>query len=69
MVKLEVSGPAGPKVIVRDGDGKVLMPDPLFKQFEHGVFCKSTLAGDGVDKWSQISVSRQHDTFKSRVSP
>lgn len=56
MMKLEVSGPAGSEVIVRfsetiGDDGKVFMPDPLFKQFEQGVFCKITLAGGGVEIW------------------
>ncbi|KAF2125667.1 glycoside hydrolase family 78 protein [Dothidotthia symphoricarpi CBS 119687] len=56
MVKIQVSGPAGSEVIMRFSetigeDGKVLMPDPLFKQFEYGVFCKFTLAGTGVETW------------------
>ncbi|EOA84311.1 glycoside hydrolase family 78 protein [Exserohilum turcica Et28A] len=56
MVKLEVSGPAGSEIIVRfsettGNDGKVLMPDPLFKQFETGVFCKFTLSGTGIETW------------------
>jgi len=56
MVKIQVSGPAGSEVVVRFSetigeDGKVLMPDPLFKQFETGVFCKFTLAGTGVETW------------------
>ncbi|CAN9381803.1 unnamed protein product [Alternaria alternata] len=56
MVKIQVSGPAGSEVIIRFSetigeDGKVLMPDPLFKQFETGVFCKFTLAGTGVETW------------------
>ena len=34
-----------------DETGRVLMPDPLFKQFETGVFCKFTLAGIGVETW------------------
>jgi len=56
MVKIQVSGPAGSEVIVRFSetigeDGKVLMPDPLFKQFEYGVFCKFTLAGTGIEVW------------------
>lgn len=28
-------------------DGLVLMPDPLFKEFETGVYSKITLAGQG----------------------
>jgi hypothetical protein len=56
MVKIQVSGSAGSEVIVRFSetigeDGKVLMPDPLFKQFEYGVFCKFTLAGTGIEVW------------------
>ncbi|KAF2854216.1 glycoside hydrolase family 78 protein [Plenodomus tracheiphilus IPT5] len=56
MVKLQVSGPAGAEVIVRfaesiGDDGKVFMPDPLFKEFETGVFCKFILAGTGVETW------------------
>ncbi|KAM0324869.1 hypothetical protein ACHAQA_007835 [Verticillium albo-atrum] len=50
MPKLELTGPAGAVVLVRfsetvDEDGHVLMPDPLFKQFETGVFCKIILSG------------------------
>ncbi|KAJ4337528.1 hypothetical protein N0V95_008313 [Ascochyta clinopodiicola] len=56
MVKIQVRGPAGAEVIVRfsetvDDDGKVLMPDPLFKQFQTDVFCKFTLAGNGIETW------------------
>ncbi|KAF1915644.1 bacterial alpha-L-rhamnosidase-domain-containing protein [Ampelomyces quisqualis] len=56
MVKLQVSGSAGSTVIVRfsetvDEGGRVLMPDPLFKQFETGVFCKFSLAGNGIETW------------------
>ncbi|KAL1598474.1 hypothetical protein SLS59_006758 [Nothophoma quercina] len=56
MVKLQVQGPAGSEVIVRfsetvGDDGKVLMPDPLFKAFETDVFCKFTLAGTGIETW------------------
>ncbi len=56
MVRIEVSGPAGAEVIVRysetvDEHGAVLMPDPLFKEFEHGVYSKITLAGAGVESW------------------
>ncbi|KAL0940469.1 alpha-l-rhamnosidase [Colletotrichum truncatum] len=52
MVRLEVSGPAGAQVIVRysesiDENGRVLMPDPLFKEFETKVYAKFTLAGTG----------------------
>ncbi|KAJ0331409.1 hypothetical protein COL922a_012005 [Colletotrichum nupharicola] len=43
MVRIEVSGPAGAEVIVRysesvDETGRVLMPDPLFKEFETKVW-------------------------------
>jgi hypothetical protein len=56
MIKIQVTGTAGSTVIVRfsetvDETGRVLMPDPLFKQFETGVFCKFTLAGTGVETW------------------
>ncbi|PVH99981.1 glycoside hydrolase family 78 protein [Periconia macrospinosa] len=56
MIKVQVKGSKGSSVIVRfsetiGDDGKVLMPDPLFKQFETGVFCKFTLAGTGVETW------------------
>ncbi|KAF2823254.1 hypothetical protein CC86DRAFT_447689 [Ophiobolus disseminans] len=56
MAKIEVSGPAGAEVVVRfsetiDDNGYVLMPDPLFKQFETDVFCKFTLAGNGLETW------------------
>ncbi|KAH8725666.1 bacterial alpha-L-rhamnosidase-domain-containing protein [Phaeosphaeriaceae sp. PMI808] len=56
MVKLEVSGSAGSDVIIRfsetiDENGRVTMPDPLFKQFETGVFCKFTLMGTGIETW------------------
>lgn len=56
MIKIQVSGPAGSEIIVRFSetigeDGKVLMPDPLFKAFETDVFCKVTLAGTGIETW------------------
>lgn len=56
MIKIQVSGPAGSEVIIRfsetlGDDGKVLMPDPLFKQFETGVFCKLILSGNGIETW------------------
>ncbi|KAK1142025.1 hypothetical protein N8T08_008231 [Aspergillus melleus] len=56
MVKIEVSGPAGAEVIIRYAetvkeDGTVLMPDPLFKQFETGVYSKFYLSGSGVETW------------------
>ncbi|KAF2028531.1 hypothetical protein EK21DRAFT_69634 [Setomelanomma holmii] len=54
MIRIEVSGPAGSEVVIRfsetiGADGRVLMPDPLFKQFETGVFFKYILAGNGVE--------------------
>ena len=56
MIKIELSGPAGAEVAIRfsesvDEQGRVLMPDPLFKQFETGVFCKLILNGNGVETW------------------
>ncbi|KAK2761418.1 alpha-l-rhamnosidase [Colletotrichum kahawae] len=57
MVRIEVSGPAGAEVIVRysesvDETGRVLMPDPLFKEFETKVYSKITLAGTGsIEIW------------------
>ncbi|KAF5526523.1 hypothetical protein CGCA056_v002304 [Colletotrichum aenigma] len=57
MVRIEVSGPAGAEVIVRysesvDEAGRVLMPDPLFKEFETKVYSKITLAGTGaIEVW------------------
>ena len=56
MIKVQVQGPAGSEVIIRfsetvDHEGKVLMPDPLFKAFETDVFCKFTLAGTGLETW------------------
>lgn len=52
MVRLAVEGQAGAEVIVRYAetigeDGLVLMPDPLFKEFETNVYSKTTLAGSG----------------------
>lgn len=56
MIKVEVSGQSGAEIVVRFSetigeDGRVFMPDPLFKQFETGVFCKFTLAGNGKETW------------------
>ncbi|KXH55437.1 hypothetical protein CSAL01_05074 [Colletotrichum salicis] len=57
MVRVQVSGPAGAQVIVKfsesvDETGRVLMPDPLFKDFETKVFSKVTLSGTGdVETW------------------
>ncbi|KAJ5664654.1 alpha-L-rhamnosidase [Penicillium macrosclerotiorum] len=52
MVKIIVEGAAGSEIIVRysetvKDDGTVLMPDPLFKEFETGVFSRIYLAGTG----------------------
>lgn len=52
MVKIIVEGEAGAEIIVRYSetvkeDGTVLMPDPLFKEFETGVFSRIYLAGTG----------------------
>ncbi|UQC75398.1 uncharacterized protein CLUP02_02052 [Colletotrichum lupini] len=57
MIRVQVSGPAGAQVIVKfsesvDETGRVLMPDPLFKDFETKVFSKITLAGTGdIETW------------------
>lgn len=52
MTKIAVRGEAGSEVIVRyaetiDDQGFVLMPDPLFKEFETHVYSNITLAGTG----------------------
>ncbi|KAJ5811435.1 alpha-L-rhamnosidase [Penicillium riverlandense] len=52
MVQIVVEGAAGSEIIVRymetvKDDGTVLMPDPLFKEFETGVFSRIFLAGTG----------------------
>ncbi|KAJ5641498.1 hypothetical protein N7490_005498 [Penicillium lividum] len=52
MVQVIVEGATGSEVIVRysetvNEDGTVLMPDPLFKEFETGVFSRIYLAGTG----------------------
>ena len=52
MVRVVASGPAGAEYRVKysetiDDDGLVLMPDPLFKEFETGVYSSITLAGQG----------------------
>ncbi|KAK6225464.1 hypothetical protein QIS74_01511 [Colletotrichum tabaci] len=58
MIRVELSGPAGAEVIIRyseslDDNGRVLMPDPLFKDFETKVFSKITLAGTGdIEAWA-----------------
>ncbi|KAH0275150.1 alpha-L-rhamnosidase, partial [Aureobasidium melanogenum] len=53
MLHLSVEGPAGSEIIVRysetaNADGTVLMPDPLFKDFETKVYSKIYLAGTGA---------------------
>jgi hypothetical protein len=58
MVRVEASGPAGSEYRVKysetiGDDGLVLMPDPLFKEFETGVYSKITLLGQGSHEvWS-----------------
>ncbi|KAL4966912.1 bacterial alpha-L-rhamnosidase-domain-containing protein [Aspergillus stella-maris] len=52
MPEMAVSGPAGSEIIIRyaettDETGSVYMPDPLFKEFEYGVYTKFILAGTG----------------------
>ncbi|KAJ5476712.1 hypothetical protein N7475_002441 [Penicillium sp. IBT 31633x] len=52
MVKIAIEGAASSEVIVRYSetareDGTVLMPDPLFKEFETGVFSRFILSGTG----------------------
>lgn len=52
MVRLAVEGQAGAEVIVRYAEtlgenGLILMPDPLFKEFEENVYSKITLSGSG----------------------
>ena len=57
MTKIVVSGKSGSEIIVRyaetvDDKGYVLMPDPLFKEFETHVYSKMTLAGtDEAEIW------------------
>lgn len=51
MVQIEASGPAASQYRVRYSetlghDGKILMPDPLFKTFETDVYSNVILAGD-----------------------
>ncbi|PYI33542.1 alpha-L-rhamnosidase [Aspergillus indologenus CBS 114.80] len=53
MVEIIVEGATGSEIIVRYSetvkeDGTVLMPDPLFKEFETGVFSRIYLAGTGA---------------------
>lgn len=50
MPRVEITGPAGSEIIIRysetvDENGVVFMPDPLFKEFEYGVYTKFTLSG------------------------
>ncbi|KAB8247072.1 bacterial alpha-L-rhamnosidase-domain-containing protein [Aspergillus flavus] len=57
MVQLEVSGPSASEVIVRCAEtlgdnGEVFMPDPLFKEFEHNVYSKIILTGEGRETWT-----------------
>ncbi|KAH9898819.1 bacterial alpha-L-rhamnosidase-domain-containing protein [Xylariomycetidae sp. FL2044] len=59
MVRVEASGSSGSEYRVKYSetlgeDGLVLMPDPLFKEFETGVYSKITLAGRQGEKevWS-----------------
>ena len=52
MVKIVVEGAAGSEITIRYsetryGDGTVKMPDPLFKEFETGVYSTFILAGTG----------------------
>ncbi|USW58929.1 Putative alpha-L-rhamnosidase, concanavalin-like domain, six-hairpin glycosidase superfamily [Septoria linicola] len=52
ILKIAVEGDAGSEVVIRyaetvDEQGYVLMPDPLFKEFETHVYSKFTLAGTG----------------------
>ncbi|KAK4494248.1 hypothetical protein PRZ48_014546 [Zasmidium cellare] len=52
MPKISIKGDAGSEIIVRyaetvDDQGFVLMPDPLFKEFETHVYSKVILAGTG----------------------
>ncbi|KAF5874828.1 putative alpha-l-rhamnosidase protein [Botrytis fragariae] len=53
--EIEVEGEAGSEIIIRYGettyeDGKICMPDPLFKEFETKVYSKFILAGTGGKK-------------------
>ncbi|KAH7367055.1 bacterial alpha-L-rhamnosidase-domain-containing protein [Plectosphaerella cucumerina] len=58
MVQVESSGKAGAEYRVKYSetigeDGLVLMPDPLFKEFETGVYSKITLlGGEDREKWT-----------------
>ena len=62
MINVAVEGPAGSEIIVRysetaNEDGTVLMPDPLFKDFETKVYSKIYLAGTGAPEEWQPSFS------------
>ena len=57
MVRVLATGPAGSAYCVKysetiGDDGLVLMPDPLFKEFETGVYSSITLAGAGEEEWT-----------------
>jgi hypothetical protein len=56
MVKITLQGAAGSEVIVRYAesvkeDGTVLMPDPIFKEFETGVYSRIYLVGGEPEVW------------------
>ncbi|KAL6235023.1 hypothetical protein BDW75DRAFT_251145 [Aspergillus navahoensis] len=57
MPRVEISGSAGSEIIIRysetvDDEGAVFMPDPLFKEFEYGVYTRFILSGTGVETWT-----------------
>ncbi|KFA81685.1 hypothetical protein S40288_07234 [Stachybotrys chartarum IBT 40288] len=57
MVQIKASGAAGTEYRVKYSetigeDGLVIMPDPLFKEFETKVYSKITLAGEGEESWT-----------------
>ncbi|KAK9327276.1 bacterial alpha-L-rhamnosidase-domain-containing protein [Lipomyces starkeyi] len=58
IVKISVEGEAGSEIVVRYAettyeDGTVCMPDPLFKEFEYGVYSKILISGSGgAEIWS-----------------
>ncbi|KAI9154885.1 Alpha-L-rhamnosidase [Paramyrothecium foliicola] len=57
MVEVKASGQAGAEYRVKYSetigeDGMVLMPDPLFKEFETNVYSKITLDGQGEETWT-----------------
>ncbi|KAK6538410.1 hypothetical protein TWF694_011286 [Orbilia ellipsospora] len=57
MIKIKVEGEAGSKVTIRYGettydDGRILMPDPLFKDFETSVYSTFILGNsDSLQTW------------------